>query len=72
MNNKVNLTLKYAMAIEMFFLIICAVLVAIEYFIGSGTFTIKGTLYCIIVFQVPVLFLVVKHWIRLSKDPYIN
>jgi hypothetical protein len=72
MNSKLNLTLKYALAIEVFFIAICALLVAIEYVIGSGVFTLKGTLACLAVFQIPVAFLAIKHWIRLSKDPFLN
>lgn len=72
MSNKLQLTLKYAFAMEVFFTIICALLVAIEYFIGSGTLTLKGTLYCMIVFQIPVAVLAIRHWMRLSKDPFIN
>ena len=72
MNEKLNLTLKYALVVECFFIGICALLVAIEYFIGSGGYTVKGTLACLAVFQVPVAFLAIKHWIRLSKDPFVN
>jgi len=72
MTNKLQLTLKYAFAMEVFFTIICVLLVAIEYFIGSGTLTIKGTLYCMVVFQVPVAVLAIRHWMRLNKDSLIN
>jgi len=72
MSKKLNLTLRYAIQIEVLFFVVCAFLVAIEYFIGSGTFTVKGTLYAFAVFQVPAILLVAKHWSILSKDPFIN
>jgi len=72
MSIKLNLTLKYALLIEIFFIVICSFLVAIEYFIGSGTFTIRGTMYCLIIFQIPVIYLVIKHWMLLGKDTFIN
>ena len=72
MNNKLQLTLKYALAMEVFFAVICALLVAVEYFIGSGALTLKGTLYCMIIFQIPVAVLAIRHWMRLSKDPFIS
>jgi len=71
MNNKVKATLRYALEIESLFIFVCLFLVALEYFIGEGNFTIKGTIYCLVVLQVPVVFLVLKHWILLRKDPYI-
>lgn len=72
MKSKLNQTLRYAFALEIFFTSICGILVGIEYIIGSGVVTLKGILSCMLVFQMPVVFLVTRHWIRLSKDPFIN
>ena len=72
MGNKASMTFKYALFIEAFFIFICALLAAIEHFLEAGNLTIKGVMYCLVVFQVPVIVLVWKYWHRLSKDPYIN
>jgi hypothetical protein len=72
MNNKIKLTIKYAISQEVFFTFICFLLVAIEYFIVSGTFTFKGAVSCFAVLQVPVIYLIVRYWILLSKDPLLK
>lgn len=72
MGNNTSMTFKYTLFIEAFFIFICALLAVIEHFLGAGNLTIKGVLYCLVVFQVPVIVLVCKYWRRLSNDPYIN
>ena len=44
MKNKSSLTFKYALIIEAFFIFTCALLAAIEHFLGAGNLTIKGVL----------------------------
>jgi hypothetical protein len=72
MSKRTSLTIKYALAHEIFFVLICGVLVGVEYFWGSGEIKLKGVLYCLVIFQIPVFFLTVRHWFRLGKDSFIN
>ena len=73
MNERLSLTFKYALACEVFFIFICALLVGVMYFINSIDIQTKGVLYCLLVFQIPVIVLVGKYWYRMKiNDKYLN
>jgi len=72
MKNRTKLTAKYGLVYELFFILICMMLVGIEFFLGSGDVKVKGILTSLMVFQIPIIVLTVRHWLRLGKDEFLN
>jgi len=61
------LILRFALAYETFFIILCGAVIGILYFLGDTSITFKGIISGFMVLQVPVVFLTVRFWLSLRK-----